>query len=322
MNLLDRFYRPACEKKLHYGSFGGMGQFTRVYSGRPEEYFSEFSLFQGSDGYHLFYIKGDMKIAAGRFNMRAEQTFGHAVSKDLRTWQPRPDFLRAGAHAWDRTTIQAPRVVQQGNAYVCLYNGVGPQSESYLCAAVSTDLDHWTEHPANPLYTPDPAWSGWRSDERHRCGDPDVLKVGNEYVVYFTAERQNKRCVGCACSEDLIHWHDRGPALEVPCGLLQCRDCESPVAAERDGLYYLFYLNMGITWLAVSENPYRFETFMPWANVLGADVRRFGDDWYVASLPHAGLADPLKTLYHPDHKGLYLARLEWEDGFPFIRKLE
>lgn len=324
--LQGRFYAAACENHYQYGGFGSIKDFTRVYTGDEGEYFSEFTIFQGPDGYHFFYIKGDRALTTGTCNRKAEQAFGHAFSRDLRTWEPRPEPLRAGKNYWDCATIQAPRVIEHNGLYYMLYNGIGEEGESRLCVATSSDLDNWTEHPENPLYHPDPSWSGWGTDTWHpRCGDPDVIKVGEEFIVYFVSDVKDKKGVGCASSTDLIHWQDRGPALTVPCPLMPGWCCESPVVAVRNGLYYLFYLNFGITFMSVSEDPYSFESFMPWADVLGADIREFDGQWYISSLPHGGFPYHKyvhKTLFAKETKGLYLARLEWENDFPFIRPLD
>jgi len=324
--LQARFYYAASEHGYYYGRFGSMKEFSHVYKGRDEEYFSEFTLFRGPDGYHFFYIKGDMALCSDTFSYECEQSFGHAFSKDLRNWEFRGEPLHAGKNYWDCSTIQAPRVIEHEGLYYMLYNGVGKSGESYLCAATSPDLDTWEEHPENPLYHPDPSWSGWGLDTgHHRCGDPDVIKAGDDYIVYYVSDVMDKKGIGCASSKDLIHWEDRGPALTVPCAILPGWCCESPVVAVRNGMYYLFYLNIGLTWLAVSEDPYRFESFMPWADVVGADVREFDGRWYIASLPHGGFPyskNLNKTLHDPEKKGLYLARLEWVNDFPFIRPLD
>jgi beta-xylosidase len=230
--------------------------------------------------------------------------------------------LEAGRHYYDRRTIQAPLVIEHEKRYYMIYNGVSENQTCYICLATSDDLEQWTEYPGNPIYHPDTSWSDWNPEEGSHRGDaPDIIRVGDEYIMYFTSETQTRSCIGCALSEDLVHWRDGGPVLVVPFGLCSCGDLESPTVAVHNGIYYLFYGQMGIEWLAVSEDPFHFDSFMPWAEVLGADVRELGGEWYITSLPYSGWPVPYINTYHPDHKGLYLARLEWVNDFPFIRHL-
>ena len=73
--------------------------------------------------------------------------------------------------------------------------------------------------------------------------DPMILRVGNEWVMYYTCNTDPKggnHCVRCATSEDLIHWTKKDLVFVSDiCGTYG-GPCESPFVEKVNDTYFLF----------------------------------------------------------------------------------
>ncbi len=208
---------------------------------------------QGPD-YHIFYMQAPR--ALGYQLLRHWHTsIGHAVSQDLRHWEVLPDALQpTAATAWDNYTWSGSIICREG-VWHMFYTG-GSRTESGLVQriglATSTDLLHWSKHPANPVLEVDPRWYEplnlelWH-DQAWR--DPCVFQhpQTGQFHVFITARRNTgptlERAVFAhARSPDLRQWEIL-PPVAAP-GLFG--DMEVPQLVHIRGRYYLVFCT--VTW--------------------------------------------------------------------------
>ena len=143
------------------------------------------------------------------------------------------------------TDFPDPFVLPHAGGYLA-YATNGGASHANVQMARSTDLVNWSVartgdkfHDAMPVL---PAWA-----ERGRTWAPEVIALGDRYLLYFTArERASKRqCVGVATSAD-----PRGPFVSASPAPLVCQRGEggtidSSPFRDADGALYLLYKSDG-----------------------------------------------------------------------------
>jgi hypothetical protein len=129
----------------------------------------------------------------------------------------------------------------------------GGSSTSEINLATSTDLTNWTRLPSGPLFT-----------DGYEARDPDVVRVGDQWVMYYDATSiptGGNHVVEYRTSTDLVHWSTRGTAFTSASIGTSAGDTESPFVVHRDGWYYLFIgprLDYVGTDVFASRNPYDF----------------------------------------------------------------
>lgn len=80
-----------------------------------------------------------------------------------------------------------------------------------------------------------PVWDGY-------FADPFVLKRGNQYFAYGTAEQQaNGRWFPVLRSTDLVHWTPLGGVLEPLADSVKYSSYWAPEVVENDGHFFLYY---------------------------------------------------------------------------------
>ena len=89
-----------------------------------------------------------------------------------------------------------------GHPYVNIYNGKAPQGRERIFLAVSDDGEKWERYGHRAvldLVSDDP--------EGHITGDPQIVKIGDIYVMFFFHFTGSKPAHDTfAASRDLIHW--------------------------------------------------------------------------------------------------------------------
>ena len=209
----------------------------------PGEYVTDFCLVEREGVYHLFHIRGERWTWPVGYR---ELDLGHAISTDLRLWTPQAPVLPAGpSGTWDESGNWAPDIIEVEGVYYLYYTGSDADNNQKIGLATSTDLYHWTKHPANPVVEPG-AWS-----DRHVGKDVagrDAMVFADEardrYLMYYTATMADGRaCIALAESQDLIQWVDLGPTyIEED---RSYNRCESAYLVAHQGRYYLFYSAKG-----------------------------------------------------------------------------
>ncbi|WP_245997709.1 glycosyl hydrolase family 32 [Nocardia pseudobrasiliensis] len=262
------------------------GAFDRVYDPSDELrnwYVNDHSfVFDESDAtWHLFGIT-HTEFAAPY----GETTIGHATAKQLGgPWTTQPPVLRADpayGRPYGETHLWAPHIVSEGGVYYMFYSGGAPLgSRSAISLATSTDLVNWTRDPDGPLFR-----DGW--DAR----DPMVTRVGDQWVVYYTATSTpvgGSHIVAYRTSADLRHWSERRTAFTDPGPVgFGGGPTESPFVVQHGNLWYLFIGPRGGyvgTDIFYSDNPWHFDNSARAGHIdaHAAEVVADGDRYLVSS---------------------------------------
>jgi hypothetical protein len=193
-------------------------------------YINDHTFVQGPDGtWNLFGITHTEP--ADPLN---ESFFAHATADTLTQAQYtkqapviQADPALGEKHVW------APYVLQDNGTYYMFYSaGLDDNHTEYqIRLATSTDLYHWTKRE-QPLFT-----------DGFDARDPMVLRVGNRWVMYYTANSTpsgGNHEVAYRTSTDLIHWGSKQVAFTHPAVGTFGGPTESPFVVAKDGSYYLF----------------------------------------------------------------------------------
>jgi beta-fructofuranosidase len=198
-------------------------------------------LFPADDGYHLFYLKRDLR------DMFAK-SIAHAVSPDLVHWTAERDALHSGdGNTWDSGWLMTGMVVRHHDGRYYMFYGAMVDQVQRIGVAISDDLHHWHKHPkpvmeaCAPFYETDP-----RRSPNHEVAwrDPCIVydATSQQYYAFICARVPNGSYSGGACiavcrSRDLLSWETLPPAFisdEYVC-------MEVPDVFALDGRYYLMF---------------------------------------------------------------------------------
>lgn len=137
-----------------------------------------------------------------------------------------------------------PFVLLHGSEFIAYSTNDGPN----VPMATSTDLVHWT-------FVTDPA-TGRKRDALPRLGRwaktgftwaPEVLQLGDRYLLYYTASdvKKNAQCIGVAESSD-----PRGPFVDSRAEPIVCQtelggSIDADAFKDSDGKLFLYFKNDG-----------------------------------------------------------------------------
>lgn len=218
----------------------------------PESWVWDFWLADDGEQYHLFFLYASraLKDPAARHH---RASVGHAVSRDLTTWERTADALvRSDPPAFDDLATWTGSVVRHPDGTWFMFytgatlNALGANVQS-VGYATSTDLLTWDKAPG-PVLRADPRWyeqyspDGWH-DEAFR--DPWVFADpgGDGWHMLITAraphgELHDRGVVGAAWSPDLRTWQLRPPLTEPGQGFGQLEVMQT---LELDGQHLLLF---------------------------------------------------------------------------------
>jgi hypothetical protein len=257
----------------------------------------DFAIIKNGEWYHLFYTRV-RRFQPSHWNASVnEATFGHAISRDLETWQPLDTVLTVHAGEWDAHHLWAPTLIQRAGVTWMFYTGVRDSQMSaspgdwiprtqVIGAAYSTDpmLEHWTR-VALPVWQPcagvswavcNPTINRGTADFR----DPFVLPPtgpGEPWLLYYTARWRLdpwNHVIGVAScgSGPTGPWTDVGALWDLYTPTATSK-LESPHIFAHDGRWILFTTgddgSTGILWnssLSPATGPWEAEG--PIANML------------------------------------------------------
>jgi predicted GH43/DUF377 family glycosyl hydrolase len=208
-----------------------VGEFSR-----EGEYVKDYYVFLEGDTFHLFYNVGKAAKDQQWFEPGNEKAFGHATSKDLKTWQHHPRILDAVPQSWEGMVVSAPSIIQNDGLYYMFYTGFDDRvpGKQTVGLATSKDLFEWKRHPGNPVYEA-PEWAERRPDGWIDCRDSHVIRYGDEFLLFtMVTTKEGKGAIALASSKNLSEWKDLGPAV------VTFKEPESPRVFEHGGSFYMF----------------------------------------------------------------------------------
>ncbi|MFD8209668.1 family 43 glycosylhydrolase [Streptomyces sp. NPDC059695] len=281
----------------------GAGPFALVHDPSTPagpRYLNDHTLIRARGRWHLFGIVGERAAPGEAPDSTAEISFAHASAPAPHgPWTPHPDALTVEPSYFGEEHLWAPHVVEADGRFWMFYAAGGADGRgAAINLATSTDLFTWTREPSGPLF------------RGLVARDPMVLRVGGEWVMYYTelSAPGGHHVVACRRSADLVRWSEPAVAFTDASTETTVSVTESPYVVERDGWYYLFIgPRNGYTGTDVlaSRDPFRFGLAGAAGHVPGHAVEVFadGEAWYASA---AGWFGP----------GLYLAPVEWRDTPP------
>ena len=264
-------------------------------------YLKDFCLIKEKGLWHLFHIAGTPGVSCAVPGN--EIFFGHATTKDFKTWTTHVPCFYIDPEGWDCGHVFAPNVVKSGGRFWMYYAGIAMDNTQRIGVAVSDDLFTWKRAAKRPVIAPEKyGWAFCPTTRGSACRDPHVCRIGDEWAMYYTAvTKEGRGCVGCATSRDMVRWKDRGVAYAAP-GLAHC---ESSNVQKLGDKYLLFFGGHYEYWsYVVSDNPWRWPDQDPVPLIKGVTamevVSRKGKVWTVA-------------YFRFDAFRLFLATIDWNE---------
>ena len=133
---------------------------------------------------------------------------GYATSPDGVNWtKSASNPVLTGSTGWEQSTVYRPSVVLRNGMYHMWYSTYGDA----LGYAHSTDGEHWTKSPSNPILQPGSpnAWDG------EYVNAPTVLYLDGQYHMWYQgASSVSPAKFGHATATDPEHW-TKDPANPV-----------------------------------------------------------------------------------------------------------
>jgi hypothetical protein len=281
-----------------------IGEFSR-----EGEYLKDYYVFKEGDTFHLFYNVGNAGESQQWFEAGNEKAFGHATSKDFKTWQHHSRVLNAVPGTWEGMVVSAPSIIKHEGTYYMFYTGFDDRvpGKQTIGLATSKDLFNWERHSGNPIYEA-PPWAERRADGWIDCRDAHVIKYGDEFLMFtMVATKEGKGAIALASSKNLLEWKDLGPAV------ILFKEPESPRVFEHDGKFYMFATSAYGKQLLRTANP----KVGPWEEVpfrwpapglwSGWEVIEYGDRTVFSAFDWKSYGNHIRFW-----------NVRWKDGMPNV----
>jgi predicted GH43/DUF377 family glycosyl hydrolase len=186
------------------------------------------------DTYHMWYT-GQSK---GRSRI------GYATSRDGKTWKRMSGTpVISAEEKWEKVAVMCPHVVwDDATKQFRMWYSAGEQNEpNAIGYATSGDGLHWTKHPANPIFEPDPLHD-W---EKHKVTGCHVEKHGDWFVMFYIGFRDEPTAqIGMARSKDgVASWerHRNNPIIRPGKDRWDNDACYKPSVLFDSGKWWLWY---------------------------------------------------------------------------------
>lgn len=185
---------------------------------------------------HIFYLQAPRSL--GNPDLRHWHcSIGHAVSRDLQSWDILPDVLFPSEHktAWDSRTTWTGSILKHDEIWYMFYTGTSEVEKGLIQRiglATSDDLITWNKHAENPIMESDPRWYELLDEKiwhEQAWRDPWVFEQDGMFHAFITARvnkghSKDRGVIGYARSNDLLNWEVQAPItqpgefayLEVP----------------------------------------------------------------------------------------------------------
>lgn len=160
--------------------------------------------------YHMWYTS-QFETSPGQ----GKSYIGHAVSQNGVTWIRTSDQpVLIPVQPWEKVAVMCPHVIwdEEAGIYRMWYSGGEQYEPDALGYAVSTDGQHWTKHPDNPIFVADHTHA-WESYKVAAC---QVIRHEGWYFMFYVGFANiDHACIGIARSRDGITQWQRHPANPV-----------------------------------------------------------------------------------------------------------
>ncbi len=167
-----------------------------------EEDINRPSVVKKADGYHMWYTGQ----AGGK-----RSWIGYATSADGKAWKRMSDRPVLSAELpWEKVAVMCPSVRwdEAAGLYRMWYSGGDQWEPDAIGYATSADGLHWTKHPGNPVFGPEPS-NIW---EQARVAGAQVFRSGGWYYMFYIGYRDIDHAqIGIARSRDGITSWERNP---------------------------------------------------------------------------------------------------------------
>jgi beta-fructofuranosidase len=191
----------------------------------PDHWIWDFWFAQDGDEVHLFFLHAPRSLGDPDLRHRSAR-IGHAVSRDLRTWQRLPMALEPGPpRAFDDQAMWTGSVLRRGRRWHLFYTGISSRDNGAVQRighAISDDLVDWERHGL--VLEADPQWyetlgpgvaaEAWR--------DPWVFRASDcgGFHMFVTARANQgpadgRGVIAHAVSADLNTWEVGPPVFEA-----------------------------------------------------------------------------------------------------------
>lgn len=233
--------------------------FVKIYDPSPSAvdkwYINDHTIIKGEDGWHLFGITHREPAKP-----LEEVLCAHARSKDILNIsfeKLEPPFCAekeyGELHFW------APHIIFHDGTYYMYYcaGSLEGHDKYRIHLATSKDLYNWTRHIENPMLT-----------DGFDARDPMVLKIGDEWVMYYTCNSETtggNHCVAAVTSRDLVHWGNKRIVFKSDIIGTFAGPCESPFVEKVGDTYFLFigpFGGYGVSYcdtaVYASDDPFSF----------------------------------------------------------------
>ena len=187
------------------------------------------------DGYHMWYT--------GQAN--GKSSIGYATSPDGVVWTRKSETpVLSPESAWEKTSVMCPNVLwdERAKIFQMWYSGGDQYEPDAIGYATSPDGLHWTKHPGNPIFTPDPR----NVYEQYKVAGAQVLRWKDWfYIVYIGYRDMDHAQISIARSRDgLTNWerHPRNPIVRPGQDAFDQDACYKPFMIF-DGRHWLLWYN-------------------------------------------------------------------------------
>ena len=272
-------------------------------------YLKDFCLIRAENEWHLFHIAGTPGVSCCLPGN--EIWFGHATTSDFCKWTTHLPCFYIDPKSWDCGHVFAPYVIENNGRYWMFYTGCAIENTQRIGVAVSDNLFDWQRVSSEPVVRPDEyGWAFCPKTNGAACRDPHVSRVGNKFVMYYTAvTKEGRACVAAVESTDLLEWQDKGPVYTAP-GLAHC---ESSNMQQLDDKYLLFFGGHYEYWsYVISDTPLGWPEQEPIPLKKGITamevILRNNQRWLVA-------------YYKKDCFRMFLGIIDWSDATPIFEEV-
>ena len=194
----------------------------------------------GLKDHTVFWYDGSYYIVS--IFLPGETEFAYGRSIDMCSWDVlSPVLSKRIAGTWDEKAIWSPFVYQEQGVYYMYFTGVTTQfTQSILLATSTNPADPASWQPHGVVFQPDHTGMNWLNGQWANCRDPDVIKVGNLYFLYYTGSDISGGIIGMAtASSPMGPWTDWGAILSAPSQSMAM--FESPAMFVHDMYFYLAF---------------------------------------------------------------------------------